>query len=58
MFMPEDNYLLLSLVNTKLRDGYSSLTELCEEEGVDMEDIISRLSTIGYSYDEKLNSFK
>lgn len=58
MFIPDDDFLLLSIVNTKLRDSYSSLTELCEEEGADINEIISRLAAIGYSYEEKLNSFK
>ena len=58
MFMPEDDFLLLSIVNTKLRDCYSSLSELCEEEGLDEEEIISRLKKIGFSYDSTQNSFK
>ena len=35
MILPSDDYILLSLVNTKLRDEYSSPESLCEEEGVD-----------------------
>ena len=58
MILPEDDNILLSLINTKLRDKYSSLKELCEEEDVSAEEITSRLSSIGFTYDEQLNSFK
>ena len=33
--LPKDPVILLSYVNTKLRDNYSSLQEFCEEEGVE-----------------------
>ena len=58
MNLPADNFLLLSLVNTRLRDAYSSLSELCEEEGMDAAEITARLAAVGYFYDEKTNSFK
>lgn len=58
MFLPADNYILLSLINTNLRDDYSALSDLCEEEGVDADEITSRLSSIGYSYEVQTNSFK
>ena len=57
MFLPSDNNILLSLINTKLRDNYSSLEELCEEEGLDTEEIISRLLSVGYVYNEQTNQF-
>ncbi len=58
MILPTDNFILLSLINTKLRDEYSSLSELCEEEDVSAEEIISRLSAMGYVYNEAYNTFK
>ena len=57
MVIPSDNYILLSFVNTKLRDEYSSLEELCEEEDVDLQEITSRLSRLGYNYSAQTNSF-
>ena len=57
MNLPADDYILLSLVNTKLRDEYSSLQSLCGEEEVDRAELCSRLAAIGYSYDEARNSF-
>ena len=49
--------MLLSYVNTKLRDEYSSFDLLCEEEDVDKEYVVKRLEKIGYIYDENLNKF-
>ena len=55
MILPTDNFILLSLINTKLRDEYSSLSELCEEEDASEDEIISRLSAMGYVYNEAFN---
>ncbi|MDE6442119.1 MAG: DUF4250 domain-containing protein [Clostridia bacterium] len=57
MVIPSDNYILLSLINTKLRDEYSSFEELCEEEDVDLNEITSRLAQSGYIYNPHTNSF-
>lgn len=57
MEMPSNPYILLSVINTKLRDDYSSLKTLCEEEDLNEEEIISLLKSIDYTYDEKLNKF-
>lgn len=56
--MVNDNFLLLSIVNMKLRDNYSDLSSLCEEEGFDEEEVVNRLAEIGYCYDGKTNAFK
>ncbi len=58
MNLPQDNFMLLSVINTKLRDKYNSLDALCEDIGADKGDIIARLSGIGYDYNESLNQFK
>lgn len=57
MVIPSDNYILLSFINTKLRDEYSSLEELCEEEGLDSDEITSRLAQSGYIYNPQTNCF-
>lgn len=49
--------MLLSFINTKLRDGFSSLDELCEELDVSRGDIEAKLGALGYVYDEKSNRF-
>ncbi|MCD7777374.1 MAG: DUF4250 domain-containing protein [Clostridiales bacterium] len=55
--LPKDPVMLLSYVNTKLRDEYSSLESLCYDCGVSQEEIIDSLEEINYIYDEKLNKF-
>lgn len=50
--------ILLCCVNTKLRDQYKSLDDLCDDLNVCKEDIIEKLSGINYYYDEKTNQFK
>ena len=57
MSLPKDPFMLLSYVNTQLRDNYASLRELCGSLGVNEEDIVSALANAGYSYDEGLNRF-
>ena len=50
--------ILLSLVNTKLRDFYSSLEILCANEDVDKKVLEEKLKQIGYVYVDKYNQFK
>ena len=57
MDLPKDSMMLLSVVNTKLRDYYKNLDELCEDLNEDKSEIINKLSNIGYEYDESLNRF-
>ena len=57
MSLPKDPFMLLSYVNTQLRDNFSSLSELCSSLGVSEEDIVSTLAKAGFSYDEGLNRF-
>lgn len=49
--------MLLSFVNLKLRDYYKSLDEMCEDLGVDRQDIESSLAAIDYEYDNSQNRF-
>ena len=58
MNLPKDKIMLLSVINTALRDKYSSLDELCESEGIDKEQIIKDLAEINYEYKEEVNQFK
>ncbi len=55
--MIKDPNLLLSLINTALRDKYSSFEDYCLSEDVDGNDVIQILFSIGYVYSEELNSF-
>ena len=57
MELPADDFILLSIINTKLRDKYSSLQELCGEEDADISAVVSRLGALGYEYDGVRNCF-
>jgi hypothetical protein len=49
--------MLLSYVNTCLRDKYPSLSAFCEEEGASREEITQKLAAVGYEYDPEKNKF-
>lgn len=53
-----DPNILLSIINMKLRDNYSSLDALCYDLELIKEEVINRLKNIGYSYNEVENQFK
>lgn len=55
--LPKDPVLLLSVVNTELRDYYPSLDALCEDKHVGKDVIIGALRSIDYEYDEVKNQF-
>jgi hypothetical protein len=55
--LPKDPVMLLSFVNTKLRDFYGSFDALCEGLDADRQDILDRLGNIGYHYDAERNQF-
>lgn len=55
--MPEDPNILLSYVNLKLRDCYSSLEAMCEDLDVRLADVEAKLKGIGYHYDRGQNRF-
>ncbi len=57
MPIPTDPAILLSYINTQLRDNYSSLEELSKSLSVDENEIKSKLSAIGYEYNKELNKF-
>ncbi len=54
---PSDPFVLLSVVNTRLRDFYVSLSDLCEDSGESEREIRDILSGIGYFYSEERNQF-
>ena len=52
-----DANMLLSFINTKLRDEYATLEALCEDLELSQEELISRLAAIGYGYAQESNRF-
>lgn len=55
--MPKDPVILLSFVNTQLRDNYNSLEELCKSYMVSEKEITDKLKTINYEYNTEKNQF-
>ena len=55
--MPNDPVMLLSYVNTQLRDNFPSLREFCGANGVRKEDVKEKLTGIDYRYDAAANQF-
>lgn len=58
MNLPKDPFMLLSFINTKLRDDFSSLDNFCESYNVSKIDIEIKLKIINYYYVEEENQFK
>ncbi len=55
--MPKDPVMLLSWLNTQLRDHYPSLEELCASAGADQKELEEKLAAIDYRYNEERNQF-
>ncbi|HHU73617.1 MAG TPA: DUF4250 domain-containing protein [Clostridiales bacterium] len=57
MQIPKDPFILLSYINTKLRDEYSSLEDLCDSLDIDQKQLEDTLGSLGYAYSKDNNSF-
>ena len=55
--LPKDPMMLFSVINMRLRDIYPSLDALCDDLHVDKKEIIDRLATAGFEYNEQQNKF-
>ncbi|MBQ8085318.1 MAG: DUF4250 domain-containing protein [Lachnospiraceae bacterium] len=55
--LPTDPMILLSYINTKLRDEYSDFTKMCDDLELDAAAIEHKLSSIDYHYNPELNRF-
>lgn len=55
--IPKDPVMLLSYVNTQLRDFYSSLDALCEDKGIEKEELVEKMKSIEYLYEVDRNQF-
>ena len=55
--LPQDPFILLSYVNTKLRDRDESLEVFCEEEPAEKAALIAALGAVGYTYSPARNQF-
>ena len=57
MNLPNDPLILLSMVNTKLRDFYPTLNALCDGEEADKQVLAEKLQAAGYTYSPERNQF-
>ena len=55
--LPQDPFILLSFVNTKLRDDYSSLDEMCNDLDIDRKALEDKRRASGFEYSAENNKF-
>lgn len=55
--IPKDPAMLLSYINTQLRDFYPSMEELCKAMDVEKSEIDEKLAMIDYEYDPESNRY-
>lgn len=52
-----DENILLSIINMKLRNYYSSLIDLCDDLQIDQKKLEAKLATVNYYYQKTNNQF-
>ena len=55
--LPRDPFILLSYVNTKMRDEGWDLETFCQETGASRKSLCAVLAAIDYAYEEELRRF-
>ena len=55
--LPKDPVILLSVVNTELRDRFPTLERFAAAHMAEEQEIRNRLEQIGYRYDPEKNQF-
>ena len=55
--LPQDPIILLSYINTQLRDHYATLAEFCAAMGTDQTELEKKLRDVDYEYDPEQNAF-
>lgn len=56
--LPKDPVMLMSVLNTKLRDRYDSLEALCDDLELNRDELTIRLQEAGFDYDPEQNQFR
>lgn len=56
--LPQDPFMLLSMVNMKLRDEYSDLDSFCGAYGITKDDLKRKLEESGFEYMPEINQFR
>ncbi len=55
--LPKDINMLVSYVNTGLRDKYEDLEDMASSEGFDAKETVDKLAAAGFKYDNELKRF-
>ena len=55
--IPKDPVMLLSYINTQLRDHYPDMDELCKALDLDRKDVDEKLASVDYAYDLGKNQY-
>ena len=55
--LPKDPYILLSVVNARLRDQYTDLADLCASLDEDEDALRQTLAGVDYRYDPVYHQF-
>ena len=55
--LPQDPMILFSFVNTKLRDNYPSLDDLCDDLHTEKQQLTDTLAAAGFTYNPEQNKF-
>lgn len=55
--LPKDPVMLMSFLNTQLRDHYKSLDALADAYELNIEEVTTKLKAIDYEYDSNSNQF-
>lgn len=60
MNLPSDPIMLVSIINTKLRDVYSTLDALCEDLNLNLNqnELEAKLHEAGFDYMPEINQFR
>lgn len=58
MNLPSDPIMLVSIINTKLRDVYSTLDALCEDLDLNQNELEAKLHEAGFDYMPEINQFR
>lgn len=58
MNLPNDPIMLMSVINTKLRDEYPTLDELVKALCIDKDELIEKLEKSGFKYKADSNQFR
>jgi hypothetical protein len=56
--IPQDPFMLLSYINTQLRDNYDSLSDLCKSLDINEQKLIEKLASAGFDYMSEIKQFR